>query len=1039
VLLAVLAVSAGHPVGVTRLTELIWDDDQPEHARARLQTLVARVRGQVPGVVVTAGEGYLLDVDPDAVDLWQFRRLVRAAGEASSPAAALGLLDQALGLWRGEPMADLRSAALDRAVRPALTDEYLSAVQQRADLGLAAGRYDQITAELRGLTGQHPLREPLWGQLLRALAGAGRPAEAIREYHRAREILAAELGVDPSPDLQGLYRQLLQADRHAVAAGESPGAPRPQPQIPRQQGEAADPDRPAGHKRETAARRVPHRLPADTRVFTGRQPELGRLLALAGAASGSDGPGTVVISAIDGMAGIGKTALAVHAAHRLAGRFGDGQLFIDLHGYTQGYPPRTASQALETFLLALGVPPQQIPEDAEERAALYRERLAGTRTLIVLDNAADEAQVRPLIPGRTGCLILVTSRRKLKSLDDSHALALDVLPAPDAITLLRAVAGPDRVAADDPAVAEIAGLCGHVPLAVRIAAALMRSRPTWSPQYLADKLRAERARLDALFDGDRDVSALFDLSSQILNDDQRHLYCYLGLSPGPETDAYAAAALLDTDAATAERLMQELVDHNLVLEPRAGRYRLHDLIRAHSRALAEKDPAAGEAALERLLDYYQHTARRANDRLARCARPRIAGPAHAHAPALPDAPGACAWLRAERANLAACLQYAIQGAMDARTVALSVGLTSLLRTDGPWPQAKAAQTAAAAAARRLGDRRAQARALTELGDLCRLTGDYPGADRSLQTALELWREAGDKPGQARALTELGTVRRVSGDYQAADRSLQTALELWREAGDKPGQARALTELGTVQYTSGDYQAAGRRLRAALQLYRKAGDTPGQARALTELSEMQRLTGAYEDAIRNSEAALAISDELGDRLGHANALSRLGRMRRMTGDYEDAAWHQRAALDLYRELGDRLGEANARMMLGEVRSLTGDHEGAARDLEQSIGTFRDLGNRGNQPCALNYYAAAISAAGDLTRAITIYHDALRQAREVQQPDDEAAALEGLGENHMRKGNLQDGATYLHQALEIYRRLGVPAAEQITARLADIRSL
>jgi hypothetical protein len=280
----------------------------------------------------------------------------------------------------------------------------------------------------------------------------------------------------------------------------------------------------------------------------------------------------VVISAIDGMAGVGKTALAVRAAHQLAGRFGDGQLFIDLHGYTQGYPPRTADQALETFLRAMGIPPQRIPAGTEERAALYRERLAGTRTLIVLDNAADEAQVRPLIPGDAGCLVLVTSRRKLKSLDDAQVVAVDVMPEPEAIALLAAVAGPGRVAADTRGAAEVAGLCGRLPLAVRIAGALLRNRPAWPLAHLAGKLRATKGRLDPFRDGDRDLAAVFGLSDQNLRDDQRRLYRYLGLVPGPEIDAYAAAALADTDPAAADRLLQELVDHNLLLEPAAGRY-----------------------------------------------------------------------------------------------------------------------------------------------------------------------------------------------------------------------------------------------------------------------------------------------------------------------------------------------------------------------------------------------------------------------------------------------------------------------------------
>jgi DNA-binding SARP family transcriptional activator len=1037
ILLAALAMSAGRPVGVGRLADLIWPEEQPERVRPSIQTLVARVRGQVPDVVVTAADGYLLDIDPDHVDLLRFRRLVREADDSANPAVAAGLLDQALGLWRGEPLSELRSSALHRDVIPGLVEERLMAVQRRAELDLAAGRHDRVIAELQTLTGQYRLREPLWGLLIRALAAAGRPAEAIQQYHRTWKILAEELGVDPSTDLQDLYRQLLEADRRDVTTTRSPdkaaaklGGPSP----------AGTTSAAPGQPPATGVGGVLHQLPADTRVFTGRQAELTRLLDLGGA-DGAPDPGTVVISAVDGMAGIGKTALAVRAAHRLAARFGDGQLFIDLHGYTQGYPPRTAAQALETLLRALGIPARQIPGDAEERAALYRDRLAGTRTLIVLDNAADEAQVRPLIPGGAGCLVLVTSRRKLKALDDAHAVALDVLAEPEAIELFCTVAGPGRVAPGDPAVAEITGLCGHLPLAVRIAAALLRNRPAWSPEHLAGRLRAASARLDVLFDGDRGVAALFGLSSQALHDDQRRLYCYLGLVPGPETDGYAAAALLDTDPASAERLLQGLVDDNLLLETTAGRYRMHDLIRAHARALAASGPAQEhEAAFDRLLDYYQHTAGRADARLGQYPWPWPwpAGPAPVHAPALSDADAARVWLRAERANLTACLEYAIQGGRDLRTVALAAGLASLLRTDGPWSQALAPHAAAAAAAVRLGDRSGQARALTELGNLRRLTGDYPGADRSLQAALKLYREAGDKTGQARALTGLGIARRVSGDRRGADRSLRNALELYREAGDKPGQARALTELAEVQTLTGGFAGADRSLREALELYREAGDMPGQARALTELAEVQTLTGGFADATRNGEAALAICEDLGDRLGQGNVLTVLGKLRRLTGDYEGAAQHHKAALDVYTKLGGRRSQANARTLLAEVRRLTGDYRGAKQDLEESIGTYRDLGNRGNEAWALNHYAALIADTGDLTRATTLYNEALNLAREVHEPGDQATALQGLGEICLREGKLHDGASYLRQAREIYQRLGMPAAEHVTARLAEIRA-
>ena len=1015
VLLAVLAMSAGRPVGAGRLAGLIWDGDQPEHSRASLHTVVARLRGLVPGVVVTAGDGYLLDVDPGRVDVLRFRRLVREAGEAGDPDAALGLLGQALGLWRGEPLAGLRSAALDRDVVPGLTDEYLSAVQWRAGLELAAGRCERVVAELRELAGRYPLREPLWGQLIRALAAAGRPAEAIGEYHRAREILAAQLGLDPSPELQDLYGRLLQADRCEVPAAQPA---------------AGDGLGPAG---EETSGGPPRRLPADTGVFTGRQTELAGLLEL-GRAAGC-GPGAVVISAIDGMAGVGKTALAVHAAHRLAPRFTDGQLFIDLHGYTQGYPPRTAAQALEAFLRAIGVPPRQVPADTDERAALYRQRLAGTRTLIVLDNAADEAQVRPLIPGEAGCLVLITSRKKLKSLDDARVVAVDVLPEPDAVALLRTVAGPGRVAAGDPGAAEVTALCGRLPLALRIAGALLRNRPAWTLEHLAGKLRAARTSLAAFSDGDRDLEAVFGLSGQNLREDQRRLYACLGLIPGPETDAYAAAALAGTDPGTAERLLQELVDHNLLSEPAPGRYGMHDLIRAHAQAAAE--PAAErQAALGRLLGYYQHTACRADARIARNAQPGPDGPAPAHAPALPDAEAARAWLRAERANLTACLRLAVDSGLDETTVAISAGLANLLRNDGPWPSAIAVQTAAVAAAERLGDRAGQARALTELGNLRGLTGDYPGAEASLQAALKLRQQTGDKAGQAHALTELANMRRLTDDYPGAEASLRAALKLHKETGDRVGQAYALTGLGSVGRESGDFPGAEASLRTALELCGETGDKAGQAYALTQLIAVQTATGEYADAIRNGESALVIARELGDRLRLARALMELGMAQRLTGDYDSAARSQQAAHDACAELGNRLGQATALTELADVRRLTGDHQGALLDLDKAIGIFQDLGNRGALAWALNYYAAVLAGTGGQDRAIAVYHDALRLAREVRQPDDEAIALRGLGEARLREGNLEAGAACLRQALEIFRRLGMPAAGQVTARLAEI---
>jgi hypothetical protein len=426
---------------------------------------------------------------------------------------------------------------------------------------------------------------------------------------------------------------------------------------------------PAADKdRATAA---PCTLPAETRAFTGRTEELARLLALVdGSDAGADcangggddnggrdgGPGTVMIAAIDGMAGVGKTALALSAGHLLAERFPDGQLYIDLRGYTRGLAPREPAEALAAVLQALGAAPDRLPSDVDALATLYRGRLSGTRTLVLLDNAAGEAQVRPLLPGAGECFVLVTSRRRLKALDDAHALALDVLPPADAVALLRQAAGPRHGGPGDPLLGEIAELCGRLPLALRIAAALLRHRPAWTARRLAGKLREGGSGLEGFFDGDRDLATVFDLSYRALERDERLLFRRLGLIPGADIDAHAAAALLNTGPVGAERLLQRLVDHNLLAEPVPGRYRLHNLIRLHARALAERDPAEERAAAtDRLLNHYAHTAHtagRAGTHNARRTRAGHANPGPAHATSTADRDRVLGWLlHVEHANL----------------------------------------------------------------------------------------------------------------------------------------------------------------------------------------------------------------------------------------------------------------------------------------------------------------------------------------------------------------------------------------------------
>jgi DNA-binding SARP family transcriptional activator/tetratricopeptide (TPR) repeat protein len=975
VLLAVLLWRANQPVPLDELAEMVWDGTPPAGTAGAVRALVLRLRrvlGQPVGArLVTCAPGYVIELSGDELDASRFEALSSDAGaairagrwaEAAQTAAA------ALRLWRGTPLADVPSRRLRDAWLPRLEQARVQVLEWRFEADLREGCHERLIPELREVTGSHPLRERFHAQLMLALAGAGRQAEALAAYQEARRVLVSELGVEPGPELREAHERILAGD--IALAASAPAGPRPV---------------------------IPRQLPAGVRSFTGRRAELDVLNCLAEQAQQAAGAGgTVVISAVDGMAGVGKTALAVHAAHLLASRFPDGQVFIDLHGYAQGYHPRTSADALDWLLRALSVPAQRIPQDVEERAALYRQRLAGMRTLIVLDNAASEPQVRPLLPGRSGCLVLITSRRRLKGLDDAHILSLDVLPPADAIALLRAVAGPERIAAGDPVLAEIAGLCGHLPLALRIAAALLRHRPAWTPEHLARLLRDQRQRIGTLSDGERDLGAVFDTSYSSLTTAMQKLFRSLGLVPGPDVDAHAAAALADIGPAAATRLLEGLNDHNLLIQQAPGRYRLHDLIRLHARALAEGDPIPDrDDALGRLLDYYQHTAARADALIARRPRPMPAGAAPAHAPALPDPETARAWLRTERPNLIAALHCAAShDRHQQHLIALTAGLDTLLSTDGPWPQAIALHTAAATAAHSLGDHSGQADALMRLGNVRGFTGDFPGAIRDLELALRLYRELGNRLGQTDALTRLGDVRILTGDFPGAARDLREALRLSRDLGERLGQAHVLIRLGKVR----------------------------------------RLTGDFPGAVGDLEQALHVYQDLGYQLGRATALSRLGDVRILTGDFLSAARDQEQALELYRDLGNQLGQGSALALLGRVRFSVGDSPGAVRYLEAALDLFRRIGARGNEAWALNHYAAVIIATGDHAHAQAIYQDALQLARETGQPDDEALALEGIGECHLHADDTEAGIAHLNQALEIFRRLTMkPDADRVQARL------
>ena len=893
---------------------------------------------------------------------------------------------------------------------------------------------------------------------LRAEAGLTQEelAEAAGLNPRTISDLERGLATTPHKDTVRLLADALQlggqarAEFEAAARGHAvPGRPRGRGVVP-----------------------VTRTLPRDTASFTGRRHELAEL---AEAAAGAGG--VVSIYAIGGMAGIGKTAFAVHAAHQLASRFPAGQIFLPLHGHTPGHQPADPADALASLLLTIGVPAAQIPADLQARTGLWRDRVAGRPLLLVLDDAASSEQVRPLLPGAGGSLVLVTSRRRLTALEDATTISLDALPPGEAAGLLVRLAVRPGLSPADPGVAEITRLCGCLPLAIGMAARQLYHHPAWTLAGLAADLAAATGRLELLATENLSVAAALDRSYADLTPAQQQLFRRLGLHPGADIDRYATAAVAGTSPAVARRGLEGLYEHYLLTEPAAGRYRMHDLIREHARALASRlDPGADrEQATGRLLDYYQHAAARAEALLARQARTAPVPPS-GDAPAVPvlaSREQALAWARAERASLLACLDHATAAGQHTRVVALTAALAGLLRYDGPWDEAITRHATAVQAARQLGDRPGQAGALTDLGDARRMAGDYPGAARDLQEALGIYRDLGDRVGQATALTSLGAVRRLTGDYPAAARNLQEALGVYRDLGDRNGQANALTFLGAVRRLTadypaaardlqealgicrdlgdrvgqghaltflgavrrqtGDYPAAARNLQEALGVYRDLGDRNGQANALTFLGAVRRQTGDYPAAARDLQEALGISRDLGYRLGQGNALTYLGAVRRLTADYPGAARDLQEAVGIFRGIGNRNGQANALTDLGAVRQLTGDYPAAARDLQEALGIFRDLGNRDAEVTALNEAGTLSRTRGDLGQARACHEQALDLARRIGSPPEEAHALAGLGRCALAGGRAAEAADRLQQALAIFQRIGAAEAAGVSAEL------
>ncbi|MET9698884.1 BTAD domain-containing putative transcriptional regulator [Streptomyces sp. NPDC006529] len=934
-LLAALLLRDGRTATAPELIDAIWGEDPPPQALAAIRTYASRLRKVLDtGLLVSESGGYAIRLGSSAaLDLGVARALstdadkARAAGDRP---LARTLLNRALDLWDGEPLAGVPGPYAETE-RVRLGEWRLQLLETRLDLDLEVGSHAEAVSELTALTAAHPLRERLRELLMLALYRSGRQAEALAVYADTRRLLADELGVDPRPELAALQQRILRADAElARAADPAPAA------VP--------------------AQVRPAQLPATVPDFTGRAAfvtELGRVLA------GADGQ-VMAVSALAGIGGVGKTTLAVHVAHAARPHFPDGQLYVDLQG-TEARPVEPEA-VLGAFLRALGTPDTRIPDSPAERAALYRSTLDGRRVLVLLDNARDAAQVRPLLPGTAGCATLVTSRVRMAGLAGAHLVDLDVMSPDEALLLFTRIVGAERVGAERQAALDVVGACGFLPLAIRIAASRLAARRTWTVSVLAAKLADERRRLDELQAGDLAVKATFELGYGQLEPAQQRAFRLLGLADGPDISLRAAAAVLDRPEHTTEDLLEALVDCSLLESAAPGRYRFHDLVRLYARACAERDehPASERtAALDRLLDFYLATA----SRVYALERPGDRLVAHLSPTRYPgrdftEPRAALDWLYAEADTVLACVRQAA-----IRAVAPGGGHDGA-SGGGPdgGPGGRPGGTL-----RRAVDLLWAAKDLAESGANSKQYESTAGAVRDAARA------AGDPRAEGRARTTLTTVHLIAGRFTAADDEARRAHALAKAAEDPLPSCWAPNDRGIIALHQGRYADGERFLLEAIDNFRADGNHVGEASALCNLSRIHVEIGRLPSAIELARQGIAIYDRMGLSLRLANGRYALGIALTQAGRLQDAQEQLTEALSLFHENRQPLWEGVTHFRLAEAHLAARRPTLAASHAEQAI-ALRGIGGEWRRATVLTVLGKALRSLGQTDRARVCWRDA-----------------------------------------------------------------
>lgn len=1001
--LAALVVEPGTAVPIDQLVDRVWGTTPPRSARQTLHAYVSRLRtvlgNETSPVLHRRSGGYVVEADESVVDLHRFNLLVARARRAEG-ADAGSLWQEAMRLWRGRPFADLDSEWL-RSLAVRLDAEHLAAVLDHNDLLLRSGEHTRLLPSVADAARAHPLDERLAGQLMLALYRCDRQAEALAHFRLVQERLADELGSDPGRTLRDLYQQIL---RHDPQLSAQPGAAE-HSAVRSNADETAGRDGTGDDAAGFAAARThrPAQLPLDVAGFTGRADDLRALDELLLDDVKGEATRAVVITAIGGTAGVGKTALAVHWAHRVADRFTDGQLYVNLRGYDPEQPMQPAD-ALARFLAALGVADREIPLDVDERAARYRSEMAERRMLIVLDNAGSVAQVRPLLPGSGSSLVVVTSRDRLAGLvavDGAHRVDLDLLPTAEAVGLLRRLIG-GRVAEEPRAAVALAEQCARLPLALRVAAVLATSRPGAPLAELVAELADGQERL-ALLDAGGDpyaaVHAVFSWSIRHLPEQAARTFRRLGLHPGPDLDPYVAAALTGIEPGQARRVLETLVSAHLLHRTTPGRYGMHDLLRAYATHLTATEDTAQERkeAEDGLLGYYEAAAFAAVDALYPAEiryRPDVTDLV-VPIPDLTEPGSAHDWLQSE----GFCLVAIADHAAELQRHGYVVGLARILY-------------------RHLVE--------TNLTSLLAVNGH----------ALRAAEQAGDLNGQAHALCQLGIGHSWTGQYEMASERLRHALVLYRQVGDPAGEARALAGLGTVDYHCGRYESALDNLRRVIALYRQVGDRIGEASALNGLGLIEEELGNYVSAVAFHLQNLVIVRELGVRFNESTTLCNLANAELGRGRRSAAALYARHAHGVIEELGSPTSKAHALDTLGSLYLRLDEPGHAGECFQRALAHFREIGKRGDQAWSVNGLGEVAQFTDDPAAALRLHTEALAIATADGPRHQQARAHAGIGHAHRSLGNPDLALRCFEYAHVIYSELGRPEAEEIHVHIGAL---